>query len=561
MTTKSSFRDRSQKLQQIFLGQLPERIATANQLIESLKQPGAELQSEQDALLRLFHNIKGTSASFGMTAISALAKEGEDLCYEVQELHQDEDFGALLGQYARKLNDIVKRLDGLAQQPAAAAPPLMGLDLNYSSKQIASSNSSCKSIYICDDDPIQLAQVSEQLACFGHKIHCFEDTQDLVSAMLKEPPDLLIMDIIFPAGNMAGIEAVNQAKHELGKDIPTVFISGRDSFDARLGAVRAGGLAYCIKPIAIMDLIEFLDGLCGSNMPEPYRILVVDDDQAMADYHALILEQAAMQVRVETDPTKVLEVLSGFNPDLVLMDLYMPKCAGQELSRILRQIPGYLSLPIVYLSSETEEERRLAALEVGVEGFLHKPIEPRTLIAEVSLRAERMRTLRQLMMRDSLTGLYNHSNIKRILEQELARAQRNQSSLVLAMLDIDHFKQVNDLFGHGMGDQILTTLARLLRQRLRQSDYIGRYGGEEFAIILPDTSEDSAYRLMDALRENFATLRFLSKTTEFNVTFSCGLASSQHFTSASDLYMNADLALYQSKHSGRNQATLATPKT
>lgn len=561
MKDKTSFKDRSTKLQQIFINQLPGRISTGSQLIDSLSNKWQESRppekDELETLLRLFHNLKGTSASFGMTTISSLAKEGEDLCHEILETLEDEP-GALLTQYLRKIRDVVTGLANL--EPKEETPPITGLDLERWSRQVANPHKICKDIYLCDDDPLQLAQISRQLGCFGHQIHCFEHTQDLVEAIRKQPPDVLIMDVVFPEGSMAGIEAVNQVKQELGKEIPSIFISGRDSFNARLEAVRAGGLAYCIKPVAIMDLVEFLDGLCGSTLPEPYRILVVDDDQALAEYHALILEQAGMQVRVETDPTRVLEVLTGFNPDLVLMDLYMPKCAGQELSMVLRQIPGYLSLPIVYLSSETEEERKLAALKVGVEGFLHKPIEPQRLVAEVCLRAERMRTLRQLMMRDSLTGLYNHSNIKRILEQELARSQRNKSPLVLAMLDIDHFKQVNDLFGHAMGDQILTTLARLLRQRLRQSDYVGRYGGEEFAIILPDTTKSAADRLLNELRESFANLRFLSKSTEFHVTFSCGLAASEHFPVASDLFLNADLALYQAKHAGRNQVTVAEPK-
>lgn len=561
MKSKTSFKDRSTKLQQIFIDQLPGRISTGSQLIDSLtsnwQQAKPPEQTDLENLLRLFHNLKGTSASFGMTTISKLAKEGEDLCHEILETLEDEP-GALLTQYLRKIKEVVTGLASL--EPKEEAPPITGLDLERWSRQAANPHKICKNIYLCDDDPLQLAQISRQLSCFGHNIHSFEHTQDLVEAMRKQPPDVLIMDVVFPEGSMAGIEAVNQVKQEVGKEIPTIFISGRDSFNARLEAVRAGGLAYCVKPIAIMDLVEFLDDLCGCASPEPYRILVVDDDQALADYHALILEQAGMQVRVETDPTRVLDVLTGFNPDLVLMDLYMPKCAGQELSMVLRQIPGYLGLPIVYLSSETEEGRKLAALKVGVEGFLHKPIEPQSLVAEVCLRAERMRTLRQLMTRDSLTGLYNHSNIKRILEQELARSQRNTSPLVLAMLDIDHFKQVNDLFGHGMGDQVLTTLARLLRQRLRQTDYVGRYGGEEFAVILPDTTEDAARRILNELRESFANLRFLSKSTEFHITFSCGIAASEHFPSASDLFLNADIALYQAKHGGRNQVAIAKPK-
>lgn len=555
MSEKNAFKERAGQLKKLFLQQLPERLATAKRMIDFSRscEPSSRetLRINLETLHRIFHNLKGTSASLGFAAISNLAREAEDICLAAQG---QSDLEAFIQQLPR-LQDVIERMEAL--DPAQAPAKSMGLDLHRWSAQTPESGNKDKNIYICDDDPLQLAQVVEQLSCFGYSVRSFEHINDLVAAMRKQPPSVLIMDVVFPEGSMAGIQAVNDVKREINKDIPTVFISGQDRFDARLGAVRVGGLAYCIKPIAIMDLVEFLDDLCGTNQPEPYRILVVDDDPAIANYHALVLEQASMQVRVETDPTRVLEVLGEFTPDLVLMDLYMPICTGLELARILRQIPGHLGLPIVYLSSETEGARQFAALKAGADGFLTKPIEPQVLIAEVSLRAERMRTLRELMVRDSLTGLYNHNNIKRILDQELIAAQRRRAPLTLAMLDIDHFKQVNDVFGHAMGDQVLTALARLLRQRLRQSDFVGRYGGEEFAVILPDTDENAAKCLLDELRKGFANLHFLSRSTEFSVTFSGGIASNQQYPSAADLRMGADLALYKAKHSGRNRIEVA----
>lgn len=563
---KASFKERSDKLRGLFLRQLPSRITTAQQLCDYLQDNQGlspeSIKANITALHRIFHNIKGTGASFGYSVIADLASQGEQLCQLVQAAVQAQGqtgIGQLFSEQLPRLRALVKRM----AEPGAdqIQPHTLGLDLTRWSQQAAAgAHTAVKHIYLCDDDPLQLRHVAEQLACFGHEVSCFEHTSDLIAAMQQQPPSVLIMDVVFPEGDMAGIEAVNEAKRQLRKQIPTVFISGRDTFEARLEAVRAGGMGYCIKPVSIMDLVEFVDKISGVHQPERYRILVVDDDQSLADYHALVLEQAGMQVQVETDPTQVLDVLTRFYPDLVLMDLYMPKCAGPELAKVLRQIPGYLGLPIVYLSSETEEAHQFAALEVGADGFLTKPIEPDTLIVEVSLRAERMRILRQLMMRDSLTGLYNHSNTKRILEQELASAQRRGTHLVLAMLDIDHFKQVNDVFGHAMGDQVLTAMARLLRQRLRQSDFIGRYGGEEFAVILPDTSEAAAVQLLDGLRIGFASLRFLGKSAEFNVTFSCGIASSANFPVFSDLRMEADLALYKAKNAGRNRIEVAIPK-
>jgi diguanylate cyclase (GGDEF)-like protein len=366
------------------------------------------------------------------------------------------------------------------------------------------------------------------------------------------------MDIMFPDGESAGVELIQTLQDKLNQEIPIIFISSRSDFDARLGAVRAGGIAYCLKPVLSSHLVDILDDLWHSHEHDPYRILIVDDDQEMGQYHAMILEDAGMTVTVVTDPTTLLETLPNFQADLVLMDIYMPDCVGTELAKILRQIPGYLGLPIVYLSSETDVKHQLTALKVGADGFLTKPIQPERLISSVELRAERMRSLRHLMIRDSLTGLFNHSNSKLILEREFHTSLRGDRPLCFAMVDLDGFKGINDTHGHTMGDQVLLGLSRLLRQRLRKSDFIGRYGGDELVVIMPDTEGETARKVLDNLRQAFSEVRFFSQGLEFHVTFSCGLACSLDFDHVDALREASDSALYSAKHAGRNQVCLAT---
>jgi diguanylate cyclase (GGDEF)-like protein len=407
-------------------------------------------------------------------------------------------------------------------------------------------------IYLCDDDPQQRRQIIEQLSCFGYQVTGFDDPLELVEAVRSTPPDVIIMDIIFPGGENYGLEVIRRLQTQLDQPIPTIFISGRGDFDARLRAVRAGGIAYCTKPVIPIDLVDILDNLGERAEPEPYRVLVVDDDPDLVTYIDMVLREAGMEVKISTRPHEVLDTLPHFNADLVLMDLYMSDCVGAELARVLRQIPGYIGLPIVYLSGETDRERQFSALSVGADGFLTKPIQPDQLINTVTLRAERMRSLRRLMVRDSLTGLYNHSNCKLLLDQGFSHAHRRKSPLSLAMIDLDHFKQINDDYGHAVGDQVIIGLSRLLRQRLRKSDIIGRYGGEEFVVILPDTPAEDAIQIMDQLRTGFATILFHAAEGDFHVTFSCGVASSATCNSSSQLRSLADSALYQAKSRGRN---------
>jgi diguanylate cyclase (GGDEF)-like protein len=157
------------------------------------------------------------------------------------------------------------------------------------------------------------------------------------------------------------------------------------------------------------------------------------------------------------------------------------------------------------------------------------------------------------MERDSLTGLYNHARTKEQLELEIQKAKRRGSEVIFAMIDVDYFKKVNDTYGHPIGDRVLKNLARLLVQSLRKSDIVGRYGGEEFAIILPDTSLEKGQQVMERLRQSFSELYHHAEGQEFNCTFSCGIAAYPEHDNSYNLNIEADAALYKAKHQGRNR--------
>jgi diguanylate cyclase (GGDEF)-like protein len=235
------------------------------------------------------------------------------------------------------------------------------------------------------------------------------------------------------------------------------------------------------------------------------------------------------------------------------MDLYMPECSGVEAARVVRQEAEYLSVPIVFLSTEAGRERQLAAMETGADDFLQKPIAEDQLIAAVKIRAARFRSLAEQINRDSLTGLLNHISFKLQLEAELSRTVRAGSPLTLAMLDIDHFKRVNDTYGHPVGDRVIRGVATLLRKRLRKSDLIGRYGGEEFAVVMPDTDCEAAIRVLNELRENCAQIVCCSGEQEFSCTLSIGVATSSGYADMGALIRAADGALYEAKRGGRNR--------
>jgi diguanylate cyclase (GGDEF)-like protein len=227
------------------------------------------------------------------------------------------------------------------------------------------------------------------------------------------------------------------------------------------------------------------------------------------------------------------------------------------LAKVIRQLDAFVSIPIVFLSAESDLDKQLFAMGLGGDDFLTKPIQPQHLISSVTSRIRRSLMLRSFMVRDSLTGLLNHTAIKDMLDGEVARAIRQKKHLSFAMVDIDNFKQVNDSHGHPAGDRVIKSLSRLLKQRLRTSDLIGRYGGEEFAIILIDADKTMAMKVLDTIRVDFSQLRHMADEKEFQVTFSCGIADVSQFPDATKLNDAADKALYKAKHAGRNRVMLA----
>ncbi|WP_246167657.1 diguanylate cyclase [Propionivibrio limicola] len=329
------------------------------------------------------------------------------------------------------------------------------------------------------------------------------------------------------------------------QDIETIVTLMRSGID--LTVPMEDGCSRVLN--CVLDLVQ-------SHEQEKYRVLLVEDSRVAVALIQRTLSEHGIDSHAIRNPGTLLEELQSYRPDLILMDMHMPRFNGVEATRVLRQMAAYTALPIVYLSGESDIGRQVEALRLGGDQFLSKPFNPVLLAAVVKTKIERFRETQRSSRLDGLTGLLNHTAAKSRLKTMLA-ALTPAHSLTVAMIDIDHFKSINDTYGHPVGDQVIRGLAWLLKGRLRATDLIGRYGGEEFILALPDISPDQALNVIDRIRADFASLPHAHASGALNATFSAGIASFPMFDTAQALTEAADFALLNAKRSGRNRVEAA----
>jgi diguanylate cyclase (GGDEF)-like protein len=234
----------------------------------------------------------------------------------------------------------------------------------------------------------------------------------------------------------------------------------------------------------------------------------------------------------------------------------MPQCTGPELAQVIRMHDDWMHVPIVYVSGAAAGADQLLATRNAGEAFVPKPVDPRELVATVRANGRHARQIAEAVSRDGLTGVLKRSFIQEYLVATLERAQRSGSTTSVAMIDIDHFKSVNDTHGHPVGDLVIRTLAAALRQRLRASDGLGRVGGEEFLAVLPDCNAEEAKLLLGAALQRFREIAYDSPTGDFHCSFSAGIAESR-----GGALSDAQLVGWRTRRCTRPSAAAATAST
>jgi two-component system cell cycle response regulator len=408
-------------------------------------------------------------------------------------------------------------------------------------------------------------------------------------------PDIILLDVMMPG--MDGFEVARRIKsNPKTAHVPVVMVTALDQPSDRVAGLDAGADDFLTKPVddsalfarvrSLVRLKLMTDELrmretTGQSMGliDPAqtlfenspagRILVVEDRPESVAWFKGALQETNEISAVDSFEEAVVRVRGG-DYDLIVVSLGLRSFDGLRLCSQLRSLPEGRNTPILVLVSDGDRRKLNQALEMGVNDYLTRPIDKNELIARVrtnlrkKLYADRLRHNVQLSLEmaitDQLTGLHNRRYMSRHLDNLVAGAQKTGKPLAFLIMDIDHFKSVNDSHGHDIGDEVLREFATRISANVRGIDLACRFGGEEFVVVMPDTDMDFASAVAERLRKSVETNPFVISRApgKLNVTISIGIAASLgEGDTAEALLHRADQALYRAKREGRNRVILA----
>jgi diguanylate cyclase (GGDEF)-like protein len=531
------------ELSQQYRSRLPQQFSQMIDIFQKLQERWSSYGSHE--LVSRLHVMKGSGGTFGLPQVSDAAAD------VLQLLQQTATDAASFAGAQVKLQQAMLQLEqAIAQSTGPAAP-----DTTVTAVAKAPKPALVERVLLLEDSDSHGYVLQTNLSEFGFAVDWVKTYSAAGQYLAAQTPVIAIIDLNLPDCHRQQVFELVGAIHRRGSK--AIIMTSENHFEVRMLAVRHQAAAFFNKPPKINELVAKIRHLLDIENERPYRILMVDDQEAVLSYYKVLLEQDGFEFIGVMHPADLLSALDTCSPDLFILDYHLPDYNGAELGRMLRQIPEYEAVPILFMTAEQSVLIKDDLVELGSDDVIPKNISSESLLAQLNARVKRGRQLRQLMKQDSLTRLHNHGYIQELAQQLFVLASRKQQSCSLIMLDIDEFKSVNDRFGHAVGDRVIVSLSQLLQQRLRKSDAIGRYGGEEFLVLMPDTEPESALAVMQQILVQFSQIAFSEDKQMFSVTFSAGIAGSSDFSSAQAALDAADKTLYLAKTTGRNRVLLA----
>jgi diguanylate cyclase (GGDEF)-like protein len=507
-----------------------DRISKQITVIEQVTSPPPDATRHQQASQQA-HTLAGALGIFGFAEGSRLAKEMEQI---------------LATGYPLKAKDLTQLAELLATLRQVIDIPTTHADRPDSDFPTAIDKSDL--LLVISRDRAFLQTLESELSLWNYQMTIASTAKSIAKICENDSPKIALIDLECFDSTEAGMTIVSSLQHQ-SPPIPAIVLTNQTNLTERLAVSRHGGRLLLQKSMPIAQIIESVTQVTQRALPNQFKILVVDDDTMLLEALTTILEPWGLKVFTLSDPHDFLETLEATSPDLLLLDVEFPDVSGIELCQVVRSDQRWSHLPIVVLTAHSESAIVSQAFAVGADDFVSKPIVESELIARILNRLDRVKLLRQLLETDPLTGVANRQKSTHDLETFLRLADRTQSPVAIAVLDVDRLRDVNAKYGHATGDAVLRQFGHLLRQSFCREDVVGRWGGEEFVIGMHGmTREDGVQRLISVLTQMHQTAFATDQGDPLEVTFSAGVAQyPEDGVDVKALYRMADNALRQAK--------------
>ena len=442
-------------------------------------------------------------------------------------------------------------------------------------------------ILVVDDSQAIRMQIREELEEGGYEVfEAKNGFEALILAASLSPPDLITLDIEMPKLN--GLETCRKLREAHyarffvkceDHRVPIIFITGNDTIEDRKKGYEMGAVDFIAKPFQKGGILAVANKILNPPlMNKGIHALVVDDSIVARNIASLCLSREGIEVHEAEDGQQAYEIMrtAGDEMDIVITDLVMPNMDGLQLCRLIRQDLGRQDIPIIVLTATSDLSEILEVFNAGASDYLVKPFAKEELLARINVHIERSKVHRELRetikllkeanekveklsILDPLTGCYNRGYLNKQIEMEIKRSIRYGKPLSIVLSDIDHFKKVNDSFGHQAGDAVLIRFVETLKNVIRSdTDWVARFGGEEFLVVLPETTVSDAGIVAEKIRRAVSFKPICCEDVPISITCSFGVTgidpvSQPTLPSFEPMLKVADENLYQAKKEGRNK--------
>ncbi len=452
-------------------------------------------------------------------------------------------------------------------------------------------------ILVVDDLLPNIKLLEAKLKSEFYRVATAQSGAEAIEKIAKEAPDVILLDVMMP--QMDGFETCRRIKaNPISSDIPIVMVTALSDVEDRVHGLNAGADDFLTKPIndlalfaRIRSLVRLksmtdelklrdqtgeqfggvaeIDNITINNISGAH-ILLIDDDASQAQQIKAKLQEIGGQVSIIPDPAQAVESSETVDYDLIMVSTQLTTDDGLHLCTHFRSQDRTRNTPLLIIIEESDTDLLVKGLDMGINDYLITPIDSNEVVARVRIQIRRKRFQDALQakgkksldmaIKDGLTNVFNRRYFDIHMEKMLSNSVATGKPLSLMLLDIDHFKSVNDTYGHQSGDEILKQLPTRVTRSIRPTDLFARYGGEEFVIIMPDTSIKNAAIVAERIRKSIDTENFIIPVEpgQLHKSISIGVTFSEAGDTTKTMLERADKALYHVKNTGRNKVAVIT---